>query len=239
MSGIFVMVDGLDGSGKGIIVMTLAEHLEARGKKIFDLRQYCKKHGTLPEVNDIKEFDVIISAEPTYSLVGRALREEIIRKQDRIYSGISTAHAYALDREILYRKLIIPSLKEGKIILQERGVITSLVYQPVQMEQISLHDIMNLPGNRLALKTPPNLLVITRTHPEVAMARLDEREKKDHAIFENLSFQQKIELRYESDWLKKIFESIGTKVSYMDTNGTIEETKANIVRIFEEQFGKS
>ncbi|MBI4453615.1 thymidylate kinase [Candidatus Woesearchaeota archaeon] len=236
MKAKFIMVDGLDGSGKGTVINTLKYHLEKKGKKIFDLREHCKQHTAFPEFNEIKEHDVIVSTEPTYSYIGKAIREEIVKESERKYSGLSTAYAFALDREVLYKKIIIPAIENGKIILQERGVVSSFVYQPVQLERISLRDIMDLPGNRLAMKYAPSLLIITKVDPQVVIHRLRERQKQDHAIFEKLVFQRQIAERYESDWLKKLFESKGSKVKFLDTNypKTVEDTQKAAINMFEE-----
>ncbi len=237
MQGFFVMVDGLDGSGKGITVSAILEHLDKSDKKILDLRKYWKEENRIPEIEEIEEYDVIASAEPTFSMVGKVIREEIVRNNKRQYSGLSTAHAFSLDREILYKKLIIPAIEAGKIVVQERGVISSIVYQPVQLEKINLKNIIDLPGNRLALKYAPSLMIITKVDAEVIIERLKGREKKkDDAIFENLFFQRKIESRYESEWLKQLFTKVGSKVVYLDTNPprTEEDTKELAIKIFKD-----
>ena len=204
--------------------------------KIFDLREHCKQNISFPEFEEIKDYDVIANAEPTYSHVGRAIREEIVREGKRKYSGLTTAQAFALDREILYKKVIIPALENNKIVIQERGLVSSLVYQPVQLEKISLMDILNLPGNRLALKYAPNLLIITHVDPQVVIHRLRTRSKQDHAVFENLVFQRQIANRYESEWLTKLFEGKGSKVVFLDTNypKTVEDTQKAAVEIWEQ-----
>ena len=236
--GRFLIVDGLDGSGKGVVIDALRNYLEDNELKIFDLREYWKEHNDIPELSQIQEYDVICSSEPTFSMVGKVIREEIVRDNQRKYSALSTAHAFALDREILYKKLLMPARQAGKIIIQERGVITSIVYQPVQRERINLKDLINLPGNRLALKNSPDLLLIIKVEPMEVMRRLKERAKKDHAIFENLLFQRKVEQRYESDWLRKLFEQFKAKVIYLDTNPplTVTDTKETAVNIWKDHM---
>lgn len=238
MKGKFVMFDGLDGSGKGTLVSALKQYFFEKRVRVFDLRDHWKEHDTIPEIEELKDYEVIISGEPTHALIGKVIREELIKKtHQRTYSGLSTAHAFALDREILYKKLLIPALREGKTILQERGVVTSLVYQPVQLEKITLRDIILLPGNTLALKTAPDLLVITTLKPETAMKRLKARTKQDDAIFENILFQRKIDERYTSEWLRKLFESQGSKVIYFDTDDpkTIEQSSREIIELWEKE----
>jgi dTMP kinase len=240
MPGFFLMVDGLDGAGKGVVIDSLKQMFSDQKKKVLDLRSYCKEHHDIPEFPEVAHFDVICSAEPTFSMVGRAIREELVRNNGRKYSGLSTAHAFSLDREILYKKLLMPARANGKIIIQERGVITSVVYQPIQLEKMNLKEIVNLPGNRLALKNAPDLLVILKAEPAVVMERLSTRGKKDHAIFENLVFQRSVEERYESEWLRKLFESQGSKVVYLDTNPprVVEDTINNARIVWEEHYGK-
>lgn len=237
MKGKFVMIDGLDGSGKGTLVTALKQYSTEKKKRVFDLREYWEEKDDIPELEAVKDYDVIISSEPTHALIGKVIREEIIKKSERKYSGLSTAHAFALDREILYRKLLIPALRAGKTIFQERGVVTSLVYQPVQLEKINLRELIYLPGNMLAIKEAPDFLIITTLKPETAMKRIRERKKQDDAIFEDLAFQKKIDERYKSDWLKLIFERQGSKVIYFNTDDpkTVEESSKEIVELWEKE----
>ena len=114
--GQFIMVDGIDGSGKGTIVNTIQKYLKNKNKKIFNLTQYFKKYNSFPKHETILKYDIIISGEPTYAGIGSVIRNEIIKKNSRQYSALSTAQAFSLDREILYKKIILPLLKENKIL---------------------------------------------------------------------------------------------------------------------------
>lgn len=232
-----MMIDGVDGAGKGTVTTALRRYEEKRGKRILDLREYWQEHNTIPEVEDVQEYDILVSYEPTSCLIGKAIREEIIKKNEkRKYSGLSTAQAFSLDREILYKKLLVPALNAGKIVFQERGVISSLVYQPIQLEQITLIDIMRLPGNAFAIRNAPSLLIIIDIEPDIAIKRLKERKKQDDAIFEEILFLRKIAARYKSEWVKKVFEKSGTRIAYIDTNPpkTKEDTEQKVVEIWED-----
>src|SRR3989344_6197226 len=191
----FVMVDGLDGSGKGAMVDALQNWAGQKGMKVLDLRSYCQEKNAFPEPEEVLQFDAIVSAEPTFCYVGRAIREELIRATARQYSALSIAHAFALDREILYKRVLIPAIKTGKYIFQERGISSSLVYQPVQ-EHIQLSELIRLPGNRTALQFSPALFMVAVVKPETVMRRLGSREKKDNSIFDSLGFQRKIDERF-------------------------------------------
>ncbi|MGB9748986.1 MAG: dTMP kinase [Candidatus Woesearchaeota archaeon] len=235
MKGIFIMVDGLDASGKSVIINAFKDWFFSKKMKVFSLKEYCEEHKTLPEPEEIENFDVIASNEPTDALVGKAIRDELIKKNSREYSAATIAQAFSLDREILYKRIIIPALKQNKIILQDRGVVSTFVYQPVQ-EHIPLNELIKLPGNRLALEHAPNLLVLTKVSPEVVMERIEKKGMNSATIFTNLLFQRKISERYNSIWLRELFERFGTKIVYISTEppATEEETKKRAVEVLEE-----
>lgn len=237
--GGLVIVDGMDGSGKGVIMDSYREWAKEKALKILELKDFCKEKGRLPEPEEISDYDVIISEEPSYGGMGREIVDEMIASNKRDYSVISTAWAFALDREILYNRVIIPALKQNKLILQERGVLTSLVYQPVQ-GRITLRELMEMPGNRLALKYAPNLLLVTKVDPKVVIERLQTDNRMGQAIFHTLNFQRTIEERYNSQWLKSLFERFNTRIVYVDTNPpkNVEETKLEARKILDEFLGE-
>lgn len=240
MKGKLIIADGIDGCGKGTIINTIADWCSKHECSIFDLKRYWQEKKSFPEAEDLKNFNVIISAEPTFAYVGQGIREELTQKNKRDYSAESIAQAFALDREILYKRIHIPLLKEGKIILQERSVVSSMVYQPAQKDGYPREDILKLPGNKLTLEQyPPDLLIIPILNPKTAMERLGKRiEKQDDSIFEKLNFLKKIDKVYRGEELKKMMENYGSQVIYINTDGTLEETKEQTIKLWEQFINK-
>jgi len=232
------MTDGIDGSGKGTIIKALSDWALAKRMKVFDLKNYWKTKHTFPEPEEIKNYDVIISGEPTFSMVGQAIREEIVRDNNRSYSAWTTAQAFSLDREILYRRVIIPALEQGKIIFQERGVTTSMIYQPVQKEPLELEKILELSGNQLSLQYRPDLLIITLVDPKEAVRRLAERDKKDNTIFEKLPFLEKLSERFAAPWFREFMEKQGSEFVYLKTDKTVYDTMEESIKIWEKFYKK-
>lgn len=230
--GKFVMVDGLDGAGKGVAVNALREWAEAKEMKVLDLREYWKSNQGFPDVSD---YDVIISAEPTFTGIGKKIREKLIKNGSQ-HSVKEIAEAFSQDRKELYEKLILPALEKGKYVFQERGITSSLVFQPTMGDpKVDVEFIKNLEGNKFCLEHAPDLLVFVLADPKVVIERASAREKQDDAIFEKVEFQKKIKTVFESNWLRELFESKGSKVAYLNTNppGTPEDTKKKIIEIFE------
>lgn len=224
------MIDGIDGSGKSTIIDTFKNHLTEQGKTIFDLKNYWQKNKCHPKISEIKSYDFIFSAEPTNVGIGQAIREELINNNYN-YSTLSIAQAYALDRLILYTKLLIPALQQNKTIIQDRGVTTSLAYQPAQDPNITLDMVAELEGNKLALEYAPDNLIIADATAENALKRLNGRGKKDEAIFEKLEILQKNSQRFYDIKFKNLLASKKTTINYLNCNQKIDTMKGEALKL--------
>ncbi len=218
----FVMIDGIDGSGKSTIIQIWKDYLASQGNTIFDLKHYWQTTGKYPELDEIKGYDFIFSCEPTYAGIGKVIREELI-KNGADYSARALVEAYSLDRLVLYKKIILPLLANQKIVIQDRGVSTSLAYQNIQNPEFTFEKIGEFPGNQLALENRPDHLIIPKISAEKAMARLAGRfDKSDDAIFEKIDFLKKATQTFYSEDYQKIFTDRGTNVHYLNAENELD-----------------
>ncbi len=229
--GKFIMVDGITGSGKSTILRAVMTWAEECNHRVFRLSEWTDDQP--PSFNKIKDNDVFFTYEPTRSWMGRAIRYELSR-DDEPYGGEEIAHAFALDRQIMYKRLIIPALKAGKIIIQDRGVSTSIIYQPVMPRSISLEKILDLPGNKLALEYAPDALILTKVSAELALERISKRDDESKGVYSHLDFLKKQEQRFEQQWFKDLFESRGTKMYELDTSGEIENSNYQAKKLIDQ-----
>lgn len=220
--GRFIIVDGLTGSGKSTVLDAVTNWAVECGHRIFRLQDW--QESTPPRFEDIPDYDVYFTFEPTRSWVGAAIRHELSRT-DEPYGGEELAHAFALDRELNYRRLILPALSAGKTVIQDRGVSSSIVYQPVMPGSVPVETILSLPGNKLALAHAPNALVLTKLPATVAASRIAQRGGESKGVFADVEFLKKQEERFASPWFHQLFEERGTKIFELDTSGTREETQ--------------
>lgn len=237
--GTFVVIDGLDGIGKGEVELGIKEYEEQKGTKVLDIKEFWKQHHRHPEIHEIEHYDMIITAEPTRAWIGASIRGEITANNLRKYSALSTAHAFALDRLVLMKRVILPALKKGIKVLQSRSAVSSIVYQQVQAKEqnipLTAEEIMQIEGNKFQLDNPPSLLIIPTIHNvEEVIKRLSSRFKKDKCEFENLEFQKKLKPIYESEWLKNLLNSKGTEVKYLDVGISIQETRKQAVEMWKQ-----
>jgi thymidylate kinase len=220
-NGRFIIVDGITGSGKSTILRSVDAWAEECAHRVFRLSEW--KDVAPPRFEDVKDHDVFFTYEPTRTWIGAAIRYELSRT-DSPYGGEELAHAFALDRQIMYKRLIIPALKAGKTIIQDRGVSTSLVYQPIMEHSVPLETVMDLPGNKLALKHAPHALILTKLPAQMAHDRIKARSDESKGVFAEPSFLKQQEERFAQPWLHELFEARGTTLFELDTSTTLEET---------------
>lgn len=237
MKRVFVIIDGLDGIGKGEMENAIRDYELSKGTRILDLKDFWKEHHRHPEISEIESYDMIISAEPTRVWIGASIKAEITANNKRDYSALSTAQAFALDRFVLMKRVILPALEKGIIVLQSRSFVSSLVYQQVQAKDqggsFSADEILKLEGNSFELNSRPTLFMIpTIKDPAEVMRRLGGREKDDKCEFENLKFQTKLKPLYESSWLKELLESKGSIVEYPDVSISVEYSRKQAVDLW-------
>lgn len=225
------MLDGIDGSGKSTVIQAWKQHLSGQGNAIFDLTKYWLEKKAYPSLKEIKSYDIIFSCEPTRAGIGQVIREELIQ-QGNDYPPRAIAEAYSLDRLILYKKIIIPLLEDKKIIIQDRGVSTSLAYQTMQSEELTFKVVSELTGNKLALTHRPDHLVLMDISPEEALQRLAGRAgKNDNAIFEKLDYLQKFSSQFKNEEYQKIFTSRGASIHYLSGIDKIDIMKDRAVSL--------
>jgi dTMP kinase len=105
MKGKFIVFEGIDGSGKTTQLNLLAEHLTGRG---FPLRT---------------------TREPGGTRVGEQIREILLNPQYGELVPLAEAFLYAAARAQHVAQVILPALTEGKIVLCDRFIDSSLAYQ--------------------------------------------------------------------------------------------------------------
>ncbi len=239
--GIFVVVDGIDGVGKGVPLRIFAEEARRDGKEVFDVHEFWRENDYNPSLVDISSADVIMTSEPTFAGIGRHIRTELIGKNGRSYDPRTVAEAYALDRRILYERLVLPALEAGVHVFQSRSLSTTLVYQRQSAEDAGLpfstDEILAIPGNAFCFSHPMDHLVIpTIQDADEAMRRLDGRLKADDCEFEVPEFQRKINPHYRSDELRLLFEGQGVRVTYIDAGRTLADTENQARQFYREHL---
>jgi len=160
--GAFIVFEGIDGSGKSTHIRLLSRELRQQG------------------------YDVLETSEPSRGRIGRFIRGYVERRGRRLPTEVE-ALLFAADRFEHLKKIIEPALEEGRIVVSDRYLHSSLAYQGA--EGASLEWIREV--NSFALK--PDLCILLDVGPETGLGRMRRRRR---TVFEVYTFQQKVRNLY-------------------------------------------
>ena len=171
----FVVFEGADGSGTTTQLQKLKDFFESRQK----IRLSDAKYTSLPVLFD--------TFEPTNNSIGKLIRQGL--KDEIHFNSKTIAFLFAADRnEHIYSPGgIIERCKRGELVVCDRFLFSSLVYQGITC------------GIELPLKLNqdfpfPELLIFLDIDPKIAQERMKKRSQKE--IYDSIDFQIQVRERY-------------------------------------------
>jgi dTMP kinase len=154
--GIFIVIEGLDGSGKTTQAVLLSERLS-------------------------KSRQVMLTAEPSKGKIGTFIRDCCLYEQTRLPTE-AEALLFAADRIEHMENELKPAIDEGKLVICDRYVYSSLAYQG--SAGLSVEWIKTI--NARALQ--PDFSIFIDVPPERVIQRLQRKK----SVMETLETQQKV-----------------------------------------------
>lgn len=190
--GTFITFEGGEGTGKTTLILKLKEYFESKGHT------------------------VLLTREPGGVKVAEEIRSVIMENHmDTMTEALLFASAR---REHLVDR-VIPALNRGEIVLCDRFVHSSIVYQGI-VKKLGVETVSNL--NQFAIGDyMPDLTLILDLDPQVGLERIsanDEREVNRWDL-ERLEFHQELRNGYQS--LSKRFPE--QNIVSIDASPTQEE----------------
>ena len=155
--GLFICVEGLDGCGKTTQTKLLVRKLRKMG------------------------WDAVYTAEPSRGKIGKFIQKYCLHGEKRTFP-IVEALLFAADRFEHVEKEVIPALDEGKIVVSDRYVYSSLAYQGAAGLDLKWIEMIN--GHAIR----PDLAIFVDVEPEAVIKRL----KPKKSVMENLETQRKV-----------------------------------------------
>jgi len=159
--GTFICIEGLDGSGKTTHAHRLVQNLQKQG------------------------FDAIYTTEPSRGALGTFIRSYVLEGEKRV-PRVVEAVLFAVDRVEHLETMVKPALNEGKIVISDRCVYSSLAYQGAAGLDLEWIEKIN------SFALPPDLAIYIDVSPEVVVKRI--RRKK--SVMERLETQRKVQEVY-------------------------------------------
>ena len=200
MTGLFITFEGTEGCGKSTQINALAARLQDQGQQVLQTR------------------------EPGGTPLGEAVRN--LLQHDEAGAGMSPEAELLLftaSRAQLTRERILPAIAKGEIVLCDRFMDSTTVYQGVA-RQIDTQAVATI--NRFAVgDARPDLTILIDLPPEVGMARVHARSdgQLDRIEQEAIEFFQAVRAGY-----LKLAESEPERFLVLDGSASVEVLEQQI-----------
>ena len=148
--GLFISIEGPDGSGKS----TQIENI----KKFFA----------------DKNIDIIFTREPGGTAIGERIREIILDKNCREMDPVTEAMLYAAARAQHVAQVIRPALADGRIVICDRFVDSSVAYQGYGRK---LGESVSVINKYAVEECMPDATFLMKLDPRVGRGRIDEKQQ--------------------------------------------------------------
>lgn len=169
VKAVFIVLDGLDGSGKSEMIGLLHDYLSKSEK-----------------------YKVMITREPTDGDYGQKIRKILANETDPSINGENMLDLFIRDREEHLKNVIIPFLNNSNdhdvnIVICDRYYYSTIAFQTTQ----GLDMKMLIEINKEFLK--PDIAFIMDIEPKDALDRIKTRKKEK---FEQLRFMNKLRAKF-------------------------------------------
>ena len=199
MKGLFIVIEGPDGSGKSTMAKKIGEYFQSVGKEI--------------------EF----TREPGGTDISEKIRELILDKNNTEMDYRTEALLYAAARAQLVSEKIVPWLENGKIVISERYVYSSLVYQGIG-RGLGVAEVKKI--NDFATSfLEPDVVFFFDIYPEKALKRKLCIDGGDRIENENIEFHRSVYEGYKK--IRKCYPDIIT----INAERTVEEMFEDVKNI--------
>ena len=171
MKGYFITFEGPDGSGKTTVATAVCEELKKRG------------------------YEVIHTREPGGIGISEKIRSIILDPENTMMDAKTEALLYAASRRQHLVEKVFPAVKEGKIVICERFLDSSLAYQGYG-RQLGFDEVLEI--NLFAIdRTYPDLTIYLDVDEQVGLDRLSDRDFKDRLDQESIDFHHRVAEGYQ------------------------------------------
>jgi dTMP kinase len=168
--GAFLTVEGLDGSGKGTQIDRLSDALDRWG------------------------FEVVHTREPGGTPIGEKIRAILLDRENTGMTAETEALLYAASRAQHVREKILPAVAEGKVVLCDRYLDSSVAYQGGG-RQLGIDEVLAI--NAPAVKgAAPDLTVYLEIGHRKALERRCAASEPDRMEMEADNFHARVEDGY-------------------------------------------
>ena len=206
---VFISVEGGEGCGKSSVLNIVIDRLKKEG------------------------FDIILTREPGGIDISEQIRSVILDEKNKRMDYVTEALLYAASRRQLVAERIIPLLKSGKVVISDRFVDSSLVYQGI-VRKLGVDYVWNL--NQYAVREcMPSLTILFDLDPIIGQKRIRTNKTREINRWDNESVE--IHNVVRKGYLE-IAEKYNDRIKVVDASKTMEEVSEIVYNLIKEELIK-
>ena len=205
----FITFEGGEGAGKSTAIKRIVEKLTSEGYKI------------------------VLTREPGGTPIAAEIRNVILNKKNTAMDPRTEALLYAASRRQHLVEKVIPALKEGKLVLCDRFLDSSLAYQG-GARGIGIDTVYNM--NLFATEGMlPDLTILFDIKPEEGLARIAANSQREvnRLDVEKLTFHNKVR-----DSFHELAKKFPERFVIVDASKTPDEVFADAYKAIEDRLKK-
>ena len=200
MKGYFITFEGPDGSGKTTVANAICEKLVEKG------------------------YEVVHTREPGGIEISEEIRNIILDPKNTAMDARTEALLYAASRRQHLVEKVFPAMKEGKIVICERFLDSSLAYQGYG-RQLGFDEVLSI--NLFAIEnTYPDLTIYFDVDEAIGLSRLEKRSFKDRLDQESIDFHHRVSAGY-----KEVLKRFKDRIKIVDASKPKEDVINNTLNI--------
>ncbi|MFI8688628.1 dTMP kinase [Rossellomorea sp. NPDC077527] len=200
--GLFITVEGPEGAGKSTILSELYQQLKQDG------------------------LDVVQTREPGGISIAEQIRKVILNTDNTEMDMRTEALLYAAARRQHLVEKVIPALNEGKVVICDRFIDSSLAYQG-NARGIGMEEVMNI--NQFAIEDRmPDLTLYFDIDPEEGLKRIAKHNGREvnRLDLESMDFHTRV-----WDGYQKLIEQYPDRIQVIDASKGKEAVLADAYEI--------
>ncbi|WP_261134703.1 dTMP kinase [Bacillus sp. Marseille-Q3570] len=207
-NGLFITFEGPEGAGKTTIIKQIEKEVS-------------------------KQIQVLCTREPGGIDIAEQIRSVILNPENTKMDGRTEALLYAAARRQHLVEKVIPAIEEGKLVLCDRFIDSSLAYQGYA-RGLGIEEVYSI--NRFATEDRmPDLTVYFDLSPEVGLSRIDDNEQreKNRLDLEKMEFHKKVQEGY-----KRVLGMFPDRMVVVNAEQPIEKVYQDVLALIEMKLGE-
>ena len=201
-AGLFITFEGPEGAGKTSVLKEIGKRLEE------------------------KQMNYLLTREPGGISIAEKIREVILHPEHTMMDEHTEALLFAAARAQHFFEKVVPALEQGKFVLCDRFIDSSLAYQG-HARGLGIDEVLSI--NEFAIgKRMPDITILFDLPPAVGLKRIqmnraDEVNRLDK---ESLAFHEKVREGY-----LKAVERYPNRIQVVDASQNLEQVVEDVWNI--------